>query len=113
MLSKCTNPGCSAQFHYFHQGKLFRWETAGGTRDSHPSFGADPQFKAPARRIEYFWLCENCAASMTLAFDRTVGVVVHPFVRPPEVRLVHPLDHPLDHASEDQPLKRAALAWGL
>jgi hypothetical protein len=46
---------------------------------------------------------------MTLAFDRTVGVVVHPFVRPPEVRLVHPLDH----ASEDQPLKRAALAWGL
>jgi hypothetical protein len=109
MLSKCTNPGCSAQFHYFHQGKLFRWETAGGTRDSHPSFGADPQFKAPARRIEYFWLCENCAASMTLAFDRAVGVVVHPFVRPPEVRLVHPLEH----SPEDQPLKRAAAAVGL
>jgi hypothetical protein len=94
MLSKCTNPGCFAQFHYFHQGKLFRWETAGAARDNNPSFGADPEIKAPARRIEYFWLCEDCAASMTLAFDRKVGVVVHP----------------LEHSLEVQPLKCAAAA---
>jgi len=78
MLSKCTNPGCFAQFHYLHQGKLFRWEIAGATRDSNPSFGADPEIKATARHIEYFWLCEDCAASMTLAFDRRRGVVVLP-----------------------------------
>ena len=78
MLSKCSNPGCFAQFRYFHQGRLFRWETAGVTGDSNPSFGTDPEIKAPARRIEYFWLCADCAASMTLAFDRSVGVVVHP-----------------------------------
>jgi hypothetical protein len=30
MVSKCANPDCSAVFRYFHQGKLFRIETAMG-----------------------------------------------------------------------------------
>jgi hypothetical protein len=80
MLSKCTNPGCSAQFSYLHQGKLFRWDTA-GTIGNGPTFGDDPEVQKPARRIEFFWLCDDCSAAMTLTFDRRAGVTVHPLKR--------------------------------
>jgi hypothetical protein len=32
----------------------------------------------PRHRIEYFWLCGNCSASMTLTFQRGKGVVMVP-----------------------------------
>jgi hypothetical protein len=81
MVSKCANPGCSASFHYFHQGKLFRWETTGGIYDSGPTFGTEPGEKRPSRRVEFFWLCSDCASEMTLAFDRRVGVTTQPLIR--------------------------------
>ena len=59
MLSKCVNLACSAQFHYLHEGKVFRLDT--GTLalpDGHPN-----------RKTEYFWLCDRCAKIMTVVFD--------------------------------------------
>jgi hypothetical protein len=80
MVSKCANPGCSTPFRYLHEGKLFRLQTeaapAGG-----PTFGADPDVKKPPRHIEFFWLCDHCAGSMTLIFDRNVGLMVKPLTR--------------------------------
>jgi hypothetical protein len=70
MLSKCANPGCSANFLYLHQGKLFRLETGGD-----PRIGiADPQGKNSFRHIEYFWLCDDCASVMTVSFKKGVGI---------------------------------------
>ena len=64
MLSKCANPQCRAAFLYLHQGKLFRIETEAG---SHQDPAADSGARKPVRRLEYFWLCDDCASQMTLA----------------------------------------------
>jgi len=67
MLSKCANPSCSAPFLYLHEGKLFRVEvpsaTSGNSADPHS--GSVIERKA-ANRLEYYWLCDSCAAQMTI-----------------------------------------------
>jgi hypothetical protein len=81
MLSKCANPGCSASFHYLHQGKLFRWDTRTSAGEKGSAFGTDPGEKKPSRRVEFFWLCGDCASQMTLIFDRSSGVTTQPLIR--------------------------------
>lgn len=76
MLSKCANPECSARFRYFGQGKLFRIETASGF-ERRRAMGEN---KKPLRRVEFYWLCENCAGRMVLAYDKETGVSVRPRV---------------------------------
>jgi hypothetical protein len=78
MLSKCTNPGCAARFLYLHQGKLFRWEAASAAGDNDPGLSADAGMKMRVRRTEFFWLCADCAVSMTLTFDRNGRITIHP-----------------------------------
>jgi hypothetical protein len=60
MLSKCANPDCSMPFHYLREGKLFQI-------DHSPNGPQLVSGKRPTRRIEYFWLCGECASSMSLA----------------------------------------------
>ncbi len=69
MLSKCANPACDAPFHYLREGKLFQFDLAS------PVAG---EAKKPPRRIERFWLCGRCAETMTVAFERSRGLVVVP-----------------------------------
>ena len=76
MLSKCANPGCPAPFLYLHQGKLFRLESA--TEDP-----ASQAIGKPGRRIEFFWLCHECAAGLTLRYNREGGVTVIPLQKMP------------------------------
>jgi hypothetical protein len=45
MVAQCANPECRAQFLYLREGKLFALPR-GGTHSS---------------RVEFFWLCGNCA----------------------------------------------------
>jgi hypothetical protein len=74
MLSKCANPSCQAPFQYLSEGKLFRIDRQ---RIHH----AGPQLvteKKPPRRLEHFWLCNECAAHMTIAWDQARGVYVQP-----------------------------------
>jgi len=78
MVSKCANPGCTAPFLYFHQGKLFRIEL-----DSPGSEGLDLDTRRARRRLEFYWLCDDCAATMTLGFKKGVGIVVAPSPLPP------------------------------
>lgn len=74
MVSKCANPNCSSTFLHLSDGKLFRWDTD-TTLPNHADFGADPLIRKPVRHIEFFWLCNDCARSMTLTFRKGVGVV--------------------------------------
>ncbi len=55
MLSKCANPACPRLFLYLHEGKIFNIEVE-----------ADAQ----GRRLEHYWLCGNCARSMTVVYER-------------------------------------------
>ncbi len=73
MLSKCANPNCSASFLYFHEGKLFRSESASANGIA----AYDTGMKKSSRRIEFFWLCANCAPRMTLIRDGE-GITVRP-----------------------------------
>ena len=77
MVSKCANPDCSASFRYFHKGKLFKVETAAGP-DRRRAMGKDDEHEKLLRRLEFYWLCENCAATMTLAYQPDVGISVRP-----------------------------------
>ncbi len=81
MVSKCANPDCSATFRYFHVGKLFRLETTAGFDRRHSLDDDEGVASKPMRRIMFYWLCENCAAKMTLAFDRDTGITVRPQIR--------------------------------
>jgi hypothetical protein len=74
MLSKCANPACSNPFLYLHNGKLFRMDVSAGAE-------APEGRKAPSR-VEFFWLCIDCAASMTLNYRYGVGVVATSVNRP-------------------------------
>ncbi len=77
MVSKCANPSCAVTFRYFHQGKLFRLETEAGL-DRRRALGNDDSMKKPLRRIEFYWLCEDCAGKMTLVFEKGAGVSARP-----------------------------------
>jgi hypothetical protein len=75
MLSKCANPECSASFRYFHTGKLFRADITTGL-ERRRTLDQDEHRDKPLRRLEFFWLCEGCAQSMTISFDKETGVKV-------------------------------------
>ena len=75
MLSKCANPGCPAPFLYLHEGKLFRLDT--GTESP-----AGPTTQKTARNLEFFWLCGDCAAKLTLSYKKGVGVTTIPLPEP-------------------------------
>jgi hypothetical protein len=79
MVSKCANPGCTTPFLYLHQGKLFRMEAEVLAVNGIP-VGSGHEEKKLARRIEYFWLCNECAKAITLTFEKGVGVTIKPLV---------------------------------
>jgi len=72
MLAKCANPACSNHFLYLHQGKLFRL-------DREEIVAADPDFREHGPQLEFFWLCDHCAADMTVVLKKGQGVTVRPF----------------------------------
>jgi hypothetical protein len=53
MLAKCTNLSCSASFRHLAEGRLFRLDT-------------DLTLGSSTEAAEYFWLCKDCSAGMTL-----------------------------------------------
>ena len=63
MLAKCSNSSCAASFRSLGNGQLFQLEKDGRVQTSKPG------------KIEYFWLCEACARTMTLRI-REDGAVV-------------------------------------
>jgi hypothetical protein len=58
MVTKCANPECSSQFHYFHHGKLFVIEDG----EKH--------------KLNCYWLCEKCCSRLTIEREGGKGVVV-------------------------------------
>lgn len=78
MLSKCANPGCTVTFLYLHQGKLFRLNVGNDTAVS----PALPNKAKSVPRVEFFWLCSNCATELTVDYDHRTGVVLVPLPKP-------------------------------
>lgn len=77
MLQKCANPSCLNPFRRLSEGKLFLVET-----QNQPSNGAARRWDgAMPHRIEHFWLCSQCAAVLTLAFEKGKGLKTVPLPR--------------------------------
>jgi len=74
MLSKCANPGCPASFLYLHEGKLFRLDSSAEIVIRIPV----SEVTRPSRRFEFFWLCNQCAAGLTLSYNKEIGITVMP-----------------------------------
>ncbi len=105
MLSKCANPSCTAKLHYLHDGKIFRVDIgpilhAPGRSDEarEQVSGATVNYgkeigglqvvasRDGIYRPEYFWLCRECAAEMTLGVQQGSVVVLPLEQRPPLCR---------------------------
>ncbi|MGC1485356.1 MAG: hypothetical protein WA789_16305 [Candidatus Acidiferrum sp.] len=65
MFSTCANPDCHRGFDY-REGHLFRFHKAYPTGERPPNTHA----------VQHFWLCGNCSANYTLAYERGYGVVI-------------------------------------
>ena len=61
MVQKCVNPFCNRPFRYLTHGKLFVVEF--------PIRLTERRHHLAGRR-EHFWLCEECARTMTVAVRR-------------------------------------------
>ncbi len=107
MLSKCANPGCPATFLYLHQGKLFRVEN-----EASDSENLDPHNKRPAQRVEFFWLCADCAVTMTLKYKKGVGITTAPVAQTMTVAQFQPEKPgpPLDRAPATGEVRAAQAA---
>ena len=70
MVTKCANPSCHESFRYLRGGKLFLIEP--------PPFGPPPEaeFRDVFHPGEYFWLCKQCALTLTIASDKNGHVVL-------------------------------------
>lgn len=81
MVSKCANPACGVSFRYLREGKLFRIERPSQQNSgSRSQFADDPVPKKAASHVEFFWLCRDCSQTMTLSFEKGVGVVTRPIL---------------------------------
>jgi hypothetical protein len=75
VLHKCANPACLVPFRKLSQGKLFLVET----EPLHGSELRRAHWRGQAsHRIEYYWLCDQCAFALTLSYEKERGVVTVP-----------------------------------
>ena len=56
MLAKCANPVCGAHFLYLNQGRIYNV----------PVYGTNEKSCLWPQRVEHFWLCSACCATLTL-----------------------------------------------
>jgi hypothetical protein len=79
MLHKCANPACPNPFRKLSEGKLFLVET---DRFSSSKLTLRRWDEGVQRRVEHFWLCAQCAAVLTLTFEKGKGLKTVPLPDP-------------------------------
>jgi hypothetical protein len=81
MLSHCANSECHKPFLRLREGKLFLVESDRLTKPGTPSVPPFTRARQLQRQVEYYWLCDECAAEWTLIYDRERGVALAPVKR--------------------------------
>jgi hypothetical protein len=81
LLSHCANPQCSRPFLHLRQGKLFLVETKDPTHPGTLKVPDSAHLRLRPRRVERYWMCDECAAVWTLVHDRNRGIVLLPLRR--------------------------------
>jgi cob(I)alamin adenosyltransferase len=62
MLKSCANPQCAKPLHYLREGRVFVFDAIRTPGDADGN---------RAHRLEHFWLCGTCSATMVLEKTRT------------------------------------------
>ena len=78
MLSHCANPECASPFLRLGQGRLFLVETEFEAKLGDLIAPTSPYTRRQARRLERYWLCDQCAQVWTLVHDRIQGIALLP-----------------------------------
>ena len=78
MLYKCANPACTRPFRRLDEGKLFQVETeyfpASESRQALPT----RRGRMLRHHVERYWLCDDCASTLTLTFEQGRGISTSP-----------------------------------
>jgi hypothetical protein len=83
MLSHCANPQCMKPFLRLRQGKLFLVETEPSSATPGDVRAAPSRpMRLPLRRVDRYWLCDECAVLWTLVHELNQGIVLMPLRRP-------------------------------
>ncbi len=82
MLSHCANSQCSKPFLRLRQGRLFLVETECVANPGEAMTAPSSPMPPRVRRVERYWLCDECARVWTLVHDRHRGIVLVPLPRP-------------------------------
>jgi hypothetical protein len=82
MLSHCANSRCAKPFLRLRQGKLFLVETECVVNSGERTASYSSRMRHRPRRVDRYWLCDQCAELWTLVHDRHQGIVLVPLLRP-------------------------------
>jgi hypothetical protein len=78
MLSHCANLQCSRPFLLLGQGRLFLMETGCATKLDQTRTSRSVLARHQPRRVERYWLCDQCSQVWTLIHDRNQKVGLFP-----------------------------------
>lgn len=76
MLHKCANPACTIPLR-LSQGKFFLVESGDLTAPISRPGAPNRRIRSP-RRVEHYWLCDECSSLLTLTFERGRGMITVP-----------------------------------
>jgi|SRR5581483_2986431 len=84
MLSQCANPACCRPLTSLSEGRLFQFEIVSISVSA--TDGSDHDLdETPSKETAHFWLCSQCATTMSLTLEPINGLRLVPLeVSPPE-----------------------------
>ena len=84
MISQCANPSCGRPLTSLAEGRLFQFEIT-SISISAVDENSSQLDETPQRETVHFWLCSQCAATMTLTLEPLGGLRVLPVESVPPI----------------------------
>jgi len=84
MITRCANPPCSRPFSTLAEGRLYQFEIT-SISISAVDESSTPFDETPQRETAHFWLCSQCASTMTLTLEPLGGLRVFPLEGPTQI----------------------------
>jgi hypothetical protein len=84
MISQCANPSCGRTLSSLAEGRIFQFEIT-SISISAVDQNSDQLDETPHRETAHFWLCSQCAATMTLTLEPLGGLRVLPLEAAPPI----------------------------
>jgi len=82
MLSQCANSHCGRPFLQLGEGKLFLVETEYAVKKRDLVAPPSSRMRKAPRRVQRYWLCDQCAEVLTLVQNWNEGIVLLPLLPP-------------------------------